>query len=228
MDHGGRVPFHRDPDLCVAISQWRDNSVTTACDSDRRCRGVARLVSMKTASRAAQRGEPWRRSRDFAWHARCAALVTRAALQRVVSAARPTESPPCPRVPCSSPLPRAAPHRAATAVHRRCCACRRRRCRATLLPRARAPGASSTTSRPSSTSCAGRSARRARRCGPERARGVAMLTSAFTTASLLPKSGAVRTAAVPLAVVHRPQVLARPHVMPQQLSLFGPPGAIRR
>jgi len=31
---------------------------------------------MKTASRAAQRGEPWRRSRDFAWHARCAALVT--------------------------------------------------------------------------------------------------------------------------------------------------------
>ena len=55
-----------------------------------------------------------------------------------------------------------------------------------------------------------------------------MLTSTFATASLLPKSGAVRTAAVPLAVVHRPQVLARPHVMPQQLSLFGPPGAIRR
>ena len=55
-----------------------------------------------------------------------------------------------------------------------------------------------------------------------------MLTYTFATASLLPKSGVVRPAAVPLAVVHRPLVLARPHAMPQQLPLFGPPGAIRR
>jgi len=55
-----------------------------------------------------------------------------------------------------------------------------------------------------------------------------MLTPAFATASLIPKSGAVRTAPAPLDVVHRPQVLTRPRAMPQQLSLFGPPGAIRR
>jgi len=54
-----------------------------------------------------------------------------------------------------------------------------------------------------------------------------MLTSASATASLIPKTGAVRTTPVPLAVVHRPQVLAR-RAMPQQLSLFGPPGAVRR
>jgi hypothetical protein len=54
-----------------------------------------------------------------------------------------------------------------------------------------------------------------------------MLTFASATASLIPKT-AVRTTPVPLAVVHRPQVLSRPRAMPQQLSLFGPPGAIRR
>ncbi len=55
-----------------------------------------------------------------------------------------------------------------------------------------------------------------------------MLTSAFATASLIPNAGAVRTAPAPLAVAQRPQVLARPHRVPQQLPLFGPPGAIRR
>ena len=55
-----------------------------------------------------------------------------------------------------------------------------------------------------------------------------MLTSAFATASLIPRSGAVRTAPAPLAAVSRPQVLTRPRAMPQQLSLFGPPVAIRR
>ena len=55
-----------------------------------------------------------------------------------------------------------------------------------------------------------------------------MLTAASATATLIPKTGAVRTSPMPLAVVHRPQVLARPRAMPQQLSLFGPPGAIRR
>ena len=55
-----------------------------------------------------------------------------------------------------------------------------------------------------------------------------MLTAASTTAPLIPKTGAVRTSRMPLDVVHRPQVLARPRAMPQQLSLFGPPGALRR
>jgi hypothetical protein len=55
-----------------------------------------------------------------------------------------------------------------------------------------------------------------------------MLTSASATASLIPKTGALRTTPMPLAVAHRPQVLARPRAMPQQLSLFGPPGALRR
>jgi hypothetical protein len=55
-----------------------------------------------------------------------------------------------------------------------------------------------------------------------------MLTSASATASLIPKTGAVRTTPMPLTVVHRPQVLSRPRAMPQQLTLFGPPGAIRR
>jgi hypothetical protein len=55
-----------------------------------------------------------------------------------------------------------------------------------------------------------------------------MLTSASAAASLIPKTGAVRTTPMPLEVVHRPQVLSRPRAMPQQLSLFGPPGAIRR
>jgi len=104
-----------------------------------------------------------------AWHAPCAAPVTRATVQEVVSGAH-TESPPCRRVPSSSPLlPAARRHRAATAARRRCCACPQRRCRATPSLRARAAGASSTMPRLSSTSCAGRSARRARRSGPERA-----------------------------------------------------------
>ena len=55
-----------------------------------------------------------------------------------------------------------------------------------------------------------------------------MLTAASATAPLIPKTGAVRASSLPLAVVRRPQVLARPRTMPQQLSLFGPPGAIRR
>ena len=55
-----------------------------------------------------------------------------------------------------------------------------------------------------------------------------MLTAASATAPLIPKTGAVRTFPMPLATVQRPQVLMRPRAMPQQLSLFGPPGAIRR
>ena len=55
-----------------------------------------------------------------------------------------------------------------------------------------------------------------------------MLTAASATAPLIPKTGAVRTSPMPLAVVQRPQVLMRPRAMPQQLSLFGPPGATRR
>jgi len=53
-----------------------------------------------------------------------------------------------------------------------------------------------------------------------------MLTSTF--APLLPRTGAVRMAPVPLAVAQRPSVLARPRHVPQQVSLFGPPGAVRR
>ena len=56
-----------------------------------------------------------------------------------------------------------------------------------------------------------------------------MLTSAFVSAPLIARTGAVRSAHVPLAAVaQRPLVLARPRHMPQQLSLFGPPGAVRR
>lgn len=57
-----------------------------------------------------------------------------------------------------------------------------------------------------------------------------MLTSAFVSAPLISRSGGVvRMAPVPLAAVsQRPPVLARPTHAPQQLSLFGPPGVIRR
>ena len=56
-----------------------------------------------------------------------------------------------------------------------------------------------------------------------------MLTSAFASAPLIPRTGVARTSPMPLvAVAQRPQVLTRPRSMPQQLSLFGPPGAIRR
>ncbi|MGZ8471817.1 MAG: hypothetical protein ACXWZ7_20685 [Gemmatirosa sp.] len=55
-----------------------------------------------------------------------------------------------------------------------------------------------------------------------------MLTSAFVSASFVRGSGAVRASPVPVAHAQRPSVLARPRHVPQQLSLFGPPGAIRR
>ena len=56
-----------------------------------------------------------------------------------------------------------------------------------------------------------------------------MLTSAYASAPLIPKTGAARAAPTPrLAVAQRPSVLARPRQVPQQLSLFGPPGVARR
>ena len=57
-----------------------------------------------------------------------------------------------------------------------------------------------------------------------------MLTSAFVSAPLISRSGGVvRIAPAPLtAVSQRPPVLARPTHAPQQLSLFGPPGVVRR
>jgi hypothetical protein len=57
-----------------------------------------------------------------------------------------------------------------------------------------------------------------------------MLTSAFVSAPLISRTGGVvRMAPAPLATVtKRPPVLARPTHAPQQLSLFGPPGVLRR
>jgi hypothetical protein len=57
-----------------------------------------------------------------------------------------------------------------------------------------------------------------------------MLTSAFVSAPLISRTGGVvRMAPSPLAAVaRRPLVLARPTHAPQQLSLFGPPGVVRR
>jgi hypothetical protein len=57
-----------------------------------------------------------------------------------------------------------------------------------------------------------------------------MLTSAFVSAPLISRSGGVvRLSAAPHAAVsQRPPVLARPAHAPQQLSLFGPPGVVRR
>ena len=55
-----------------------------------------------------------------------------------------------------------------------------------------------------------------------------MLTSAFASARLLPRGGPnFATPATRLDVARRPSVLARPPHMPQQLSLFGPPGGRR-
>ena len=55
-----------------------------------------------------------------------------------------------------------------------------------------------------------------------------MLTSAFASAPLIPRTGAVRMSPAPVALAQRPSVLARPRQVPQQLSLFGPPGGVRR
>jgi hypothetical protein len=57
-----------------------------------------------------------------------------------------------------------------------------------------------------------------------------MLPSAFVSAPLISRTGGVvRMAPAPLAAVtKRPPVLARPTQAPQQLSLFGPPGVLRR
>jgi len=56
-----------------------------------------------------------------------------------------------------------------------------------------------------------------------------MFTSAYASAPLISRTGAARTSPAPLAAVaQRPLVLARPHHVPQQMSLFGPPGALRR
>jgi hypothetical protein len=55
-----------------------------------------------------------------------------------------------------------------------------------------------------------------------------MLTSAFIAVPLISRGGGPRTSPAPLgAVAQRPRVLARPPHVPQQLSLFGPPGGRR-
>jgi len=57
-----------------------------------------------------------------------------------------------------------------------------------------------------------------------------MLTSSFAFAPLIPRGGpyfATPTPTPRLDVAQRPSVLARPLHMPQQLSLFGPPGGRR-
>jgi hypothetical protein len=56
-----------------------------------------------------------------------------------------------------------------------------------------------------------------------------MLISAFSSAPLIHgSSSGPRTSAAPLgAIAQRPRVLARPPHVPQQLSLFGPPGGRR-
>jgi hypothetical protein len=56
-----------------------------------------------------------------------------------------------------------------------------------------------------------------------------MLIAAHTSAPLIPRTGSVRMSPGPLAAIgQRPPVLARARQAPQQLSLFGPPGAVRR
>jgi hypothetical protein len=66
-----------------------------------------------------------------------------------------------------------------------------------------------------------------RRFGPDRSDD-AMLTSAFSSPPLLPRGGSyLATPAPRLDLAQRPSVLARPQHMPQQLSLFGPPGGRR-
>jgi hypothetical protein len=55
-----------------------------------------------------------------------------------------------------------------------------------------------------------------------------MPTSAFIAVPLISRTGGPRSWPAPLAAVaQRPRVLARPSQMPQQLSLFGPPGGRR-
>jgi hypothetical protein len=55
-----------------------------------------------------------------------------------------------------------------------------------------------------------------------------MLTAAVSSARLLPRSGSYLTSPTPrVDLAQRPSVLARPTHMPQQLSLFGPPGGRR-
>jgi len=55
-----------------------------------------------------------------------------------------------------------------------------------------------------------------------------MLTSAVASAQLLPRGGSYLAAPTPrVDTAQRPSVLARPLHMPQQLSLFGPPGGRR-
>jgi hypothetical protein len=55
-----------------------------------------------------------------------------------------------------------------------------------------------------------------------------MLTSAVSSARLLPRSASYVAATTPrVETAQRPSVLARPLHMPQQLSLFGPPGGRR-
>jgi hypothetical protein len=55
-----------------------------------------------------------------------------------------------------------------------------------------------------------------------------MLTSAFASASLIPRGGPYFATPTPrLDIAQRPSVLARPPHVPQQLSLFGPPGGRR-
>jgi hypothetical protein len=53
-----------------------------------------------------------------------------------------------------------------------------------------------------------------------------MLTSAVVSAPLIPR-GAYLAPAPRAAVAQRPLVLTRPRHMPQQMSLFGPPGGRR-
>jgi len=55
-----------------------------------------------------------------------------------------------------------------------------------------------------------------------------MLTSSFAFAPLIPRGGPYFATPTPrLDIAQRPSVLARPLHMPQQLSLFGPPGGRR-
>jgi hypothetical protein len=66
-----------------------------------------------------------------------------------------------------------------------------------------------------------------RRSGPDRGDDV-MLTSAVSSARLLPRGGSYVAAPTPrVDIAQRPSVLARPLHMPRQLSLFGPPGGRR-
>jgi len=55
-----------------------------------------------------------------------------------------------------------------------------------------------------------------------------MLTSSFASAPLIPRGGPYFATPTPrVDTACRPSVLARPLHMPQQLSLFGPPGGRR-